>query len=68
MTENPLKSAGLDRMLRLTGHRTQIGRQMFHYLQHWLAADPPGTNHLIAAVIGVAIVWVAFERFASGMR
>lgn len=37
---------------------------MFHYLRYWLAADPAGTNHLVAAVVGVAIVWVVFERIA----
>jgi hypothetical protein len=39
---------------------------ILHYLQRWLAADPPGTNHLVAAVFAVAILWVVFERLGSG--
>ncbi|HVX14047.1 MAG TPA: hypothetical protein VHC22_22875 [Pirellulales bacterium] len=39
---------------------------ILHYIHRWLAADPPGTNHLVAAVIGVALVWIVFERLGAG--
>lgn len=55
-------------MLDLKGRSSGASMQIFQYIQRWLAADPPGTNHLVAAVFGVAIVWVVFERFGSGAR
>ena len=33
--------------------------------QHWLSTDPPGTNHLLAAVVAVAVIWIVFERLGS---
>jgi hypothetical protein len=42
--------------------------QILEYVQRWLAADPPGTNHLVAAVFAVALVWVALERFGNGPK
>jgi hypothetical protein len=41
--------------------------QVFQYIHRWLGADPPGTNHLVAAVFAVALIWVVFERVGSGI-
>ena len=41
---------------------------IYHYIERWLTLDPPGTNHLVAAVFTVALIWVVFERIGSGSR
>lgn len=41
--------------------------QVLEYVHRWLAA-PPGTNHLVAAVFAVALIWVALERFGNGPK
>lgn len=53
-------------MLRFTGGAAPVqSMQIFHSIQYWLWADPPGTNHLVAAVLGVALVWIVFERLGT---
>jgi hypothetical protein len=35
---------------------------LLHLAQHWLQADPPGTHHLLVAVLAVAVIWIMLER------
>ena len=41
---------------------------VLHLAERWLLAQPPGTNHLLAAVVAVAAIWIAFERMGNQAR
>ena len=41
---------------------------LLHVIEHWLQADPPGTNHLLVGVFSVAAIWIMFERMGFAAR